>query len=119
MRSIIPGRTAWASSVSAPQLKSIISPLPLAVQLGKAAGEPEAGIIDQQIGMLAMGGEVGHQPVDRAGQAQILADRPGIAELCGQRVEPVLAAGNEHQPLALRRQLAGEIDAESRRRAGD
>jgi hypothetical protein len=33
-----------------------------------------------------MRGDVGHQSVDRAEQAQILADRAGIAELGGERV---------------------------------
>ena len=86
-------------------------PLPLAVQLGETAGEAEAGVVDEQVDMLAVRRKIGHQPVDRAGQAQIGADRAGVAELGRQRVEPILAAGDEDQPLALRRQLARKIDA--------
>ena len=94
-------------------------PLALAVQLGETAGQAEAGVVDQQLDMFAVGGEVGHQPVGRAGQAQIRSDRAGIAKLGRQRVEPILAAGDEHQPLALGRQLPGEIDAQPGRGAGD
>ena len=60
--------------------------------------------------MLALAREVGHQPVDRAGLAQVGLDCARIAKLGRERVKPVLAPGDKYQPLALRRQLAGEID---------
>ena len=53
------------------------------------------------------------------GSAKVDRHRAGIAELGRQRVEPVLAPRREHQPLAARRQLPGELDAEPGRRAGD
>ncbi len=102
-----------------PAIKVDHLPLPLAVQLCKTAGKAEAGIVDQQLDMFAMGGEVGHQPVGGARQAQVRSDRAGIAELGRQRVDPILAAGDEHQPLALGRQLPSEIDAQPGRSAGD
>ena len=48
-----------------------------------------------------MRGEVGHQPVGRARSLRSISTAARIAKLGSQRVEPVLAPGNQHQLLPL------------------
>jgi len=69
--------------------------------------------------MLVMRGEVRHQPVRSAGQAEVGLDRSRITDFRRKRVDPVLAASNKHQPPALGGKLARKIDAQASGRPGD
>ena len=69
--------------------------------------------------MLTRRSEVSDQPVARAGLGKIERDRPGVAELGSERVEPILAPGNQHHPRAACRKLSGKVGSEPGRSTGD
>ena len=112
LRSIIAGSDGMRhSSVSAPQLRSIISRWRGPSSSAKRPGQPEAGIVDQA--RRPCSPCAARSAISRAaapGFAEVDRDRARIAELGGQRLEPVLAPRDQHQPLAARAELAGEID---------
>src|SRR5205085_3814079 len=60
-----------------------------------------------------------HQLGRRTNLRQVERDRAGVAEFLGQLIQPVLAPGNEHEPVAALRELPGELDSEPGGRTGD
>ena len=117
-RSTISGTKAWVRVTTASQLTRTISASRSRVELEEAAAEAEAGVVDQQVHVDAelldlarelgrLGGEVA---VDDVGRGR---------ELLGELLEPVLAAGDQDQVVAAAGELAGELLADARGRAGD
>ena len=94
-------------------------PLARAVEPRELAAEAESGVVDEQRNSLARRLDIGHQLGHRARRAKVAGNRAGMAELARQRIEPILAPRDEHQPIALGRQLSGEVDAQPGRRAGN
>ena len=96
-----------------PTLRSIICAQPPGVELGEAADETEAGIVDQQVDGFAVRFDVRHQLGGGVLLRQVDRDGSGVAELLRQLLQPILAPGRQHQPMPAFRQLAGELDAET------
>jgi hypothetical protein len=107
-RSIIAGRTARHRSVSAPQLRSTICRRRSGSALVEPPVEAEAGIVDQQLYGLAGLRDVAHQLRRGAWPAEVDFHRAGVAELRCKRIEPLLAPGGQHQPVAAPGQAAGQ-----------
>ena len=75
------------------------------VGLGEVAFDAETGVVDQQLEARQPGQPAGH-PLDIGLDGQIGGDRfdgDGVAlpKLARQRVQPVGAAGNQHERVAL------------------
>src|SRR5688500_3530786 len=69
--------------------------------------------------MLADRFDVRQQPNRGARFGKVGCDDAGVAELGGQRLQPVLAPRRQHQPQPALRQLPGELCAQPGRCAGD
>ena len=72
-------------------------PLALCVELGEAADQPEAGVVDQQVDSLAVRLDIRHQLGRGILLRQVDRHRPRIAELLRELLEPLLAPGGKHQ----------------------
>jgi hypothetical protein len=94
-------------------------PQPRRVWRGETAGQPETGIVDEQVDMFLMRSDVGHQPRGRARFGQVDRNRTRIAELCGKRVDPLFPPRHQHQRLAATGQLPSEFCAKPGRGARD
>src|SRR6185312_3657390 len=86
-------------------------PLALGVELGEAADQPEPSIIDEEANNLAVRLDVGHQLGGCIALRQVYCDRPRVAQLLCELLQPVLAPGNEDKPVPAPRQLACELDS--------
>ena len=119
LRSIICGSDGAAEVGQRSDVEVDHLALALRVELGKAADQAETGVVDEELDGLAVRLDVGHQLGRGIRLRQIDRHRPGVAELLGQLVEPLLAPRGKDQPMAALRQLARELDSKAGRRAGD
>ena len=93
------------------------------VGLGDPAQRGEPGVVDQDVDGDAELDHPGRQdgacrPVGEVG-GQHVGLPAARSDLVGERAQLVLAAGDEHDPVAAAGQLAGDLGADALRGAGD
>ncbi len=79
------------------------------------SAQAEPGVVDEAIDMLALRRDVGEETVGGTRLGQVERDGAGLAEFGGERLDPVLAAGDQHQPGAGKRTAGGRIRRQARR----
>ena len=94
------------------------------VAVGEAGVEPEAGVVDKHPDRGRRVGEPGGDPVDavaggEVGGQHLDADAVGVGQAGRQGAQPGLVARDEHEAVALPRELLGEAEADAGGGSGD
>ena len=97
--------------------------LPLRVRLGQPAGRAKAGIVDQDLQLVAAGDPSLYQlhPLLRGevGGQDVRLYPVGGGNFLGEFLQPVFTPGDQQEVVATARELARKLDAQPGRGAGD
>jgi len=94
------------------------------VHAGQMPGHTVTGVVDEDVDVQLLRGDLADQLADRIGSSQIggdavHADAVLLLQLGGQLLQAIQTAGGQYQIVALRRQLAGEFGTDAGRGTGD
>ena len=123
-RSTIAGRKARGERDDRLDQHPDLLELAVGVGLVERPAGGKAGVVDQDLDVEAELGDLTREPRARRGLGEVAGDRlgadaVGVGSSSASGVEAILAAGDEHEAVAARGELAGDRAADPGGGAGD